>query len=208
VVRSGRFVKSATMSSMCNPACIQFAISHIGRDDVQGKSVIEVGSCNVNGSFRDHVRYFQPASYLGVDREPGPGVDQICEAERLIETFGPASFDLVISTEMLEHVLDWRLVVSNLKQLVRPEGVVFITTRSYGFPYHQYPNDYWRFETHDMQRIFADFHIRVLMPDPSEPGLFLKVVRPINFAPTALEDIAIYSMTTAQRALHADATTG
>ena len=34
---------------MCNPACMEFAISHILRQDVHDKSVLEVGSCNVNG---------------------------------------------------------------------------------------------------------------------------------------------------------------
>src|SRR5579859_2787949 len=100
---------------MCNPACIQFAIWHIGREEVFGKSVIEVGSYNVNGSFRDHIMYYAPASYLGVDAKPGPGVDRVCQAEQLLNSFQPSSFDLVVSTEMLEHVQDWRLVVRNLK---------------------------------------------------------------------------------------------
>jgi SAM-dependent methyltransferase len=186
---------------MCNPACLQFAISHLGRSDIQGKSVIEVGSCNVNGSFRDHIRYFHPASYLGVDSASGPGVDQICTAEQLIETFGTASFDLLVSTEMLEHVKDWRLVVTSFKELLRPGGTIVITTRSYGFPYHEYPGDYWRFETYDMQRIFADFHIMALMTDPSEPGVFLKAVRPDPYEPADLSSVALYSMSAQRRVL-------
>lgn len=163
--------------------------------------MIEVGSCNVNGSFRDHIRYFNPATYLGVDTAPGPGVDQICVAERLVETFGPASFDLLISTEMLEHVKDWRPVVTNFKELVKPNGMLVLTTRSYGFPYHAFPGDYWRYETYDMQRIFADFHIVALMPDPSEPGVFLKAIRPSPHQPTDLSGIELYSMSAQRRVL-------
>lgn len=189
---------------MCNPACLQFAISHLGCQDIQGRSVIEVGSCNVNGSFRDHIRYFQPAAYLGVDSAPGPGVDRICAAEALLDTFGPGSFDLVVSTEMLEHVRDWRLVITNLKELLQPDGALVITTRSHGFPYHEYPGDFWRFETYDMQRIFADFHIAVLMPDPSEPGVFLKALRPSAYNPMDLSNIALYSMGAERRVLSND----
>jgi SAM-dependent methyltransferase len=184
---------------MCNPACIQFAISHIGRDDVQGKSVLEVGSRNVNGSFRDHISYFGPASYTGVDAIPGPGVDRVCPAEELLTMFKPSSFDLVVSTEMLEHVADWRLVVSNLKQLLKPGGALVLTTRSYGFPLHGYPDDFWRFETYDMQPIFSDFLIKVLMPDPSEPGVFIKAVRPDPYEPNDLGAIRIFSMRTQER---------
>ena len=186
---------------MCNPACIRFALDHLHREDITRKSVIEVGSCNVNGSFRDHVRYFGPASYLGVDAAPGPGVDQVCPAEQLVETFGPECFDLLISTEMLEHVRDWPSVITDMKQLVKPNGMVVITTRSFGFPLHCYPDDYWRYETEDMQRIFADFHIRALMPDPSEPGVFLKVVRPPGWSPADLKSIELYSMKLERRAL-------
>jgi SAM-dependent methyltransferase len=186
---------------MCNPACIQFAISHILRQDVAGKSVLEVGSYNMNGSFRDHIRYFAPASYFGVDAQPGPGVDQECNAESLLEEFGPCSFDVVLSTEMLEHVADWRKVITNLKQVLKPGGTVILTTRSFGFPHHDYPRDYWRFETHDMQAIFLDFHIQALMPDPSEPGVFVKATRPDPYRETDLSRIALYSMSERKRSL-------
>jgi predicted SAM-dependent methyltransferase len=134
-----------------------------------------------------------------VDATEGPGVDKVCRAEDLVSTFGPESFDLIISTEMLEHVADWRLVVRSLKECLRPGGTLVITTRSYGFPLHQYPDDYWRFETHDFQRIFADFYIETLMKDPSEPGVFLKAVRPLHTSPADLDSISLFSMKTQKR---------
>ena len=100
---------------------------------------------------------------------------------------------------MLEHVADWRLVVKNLKECVTPLGKLVITTRSYGFPMHQYPDDYWRFETYDMQRIFADFEIETLMKDPSEPGVFLKSARPRMLSPVDLDSIFLFSMKTQER---------
>jgi SAM-dependent methyltransferase len=184
---------------MCNPACIRFALDHIGRLDVEGKSVLEVGSYNVNGSLRDHICYFGPASYLGVDAAAGPGVDQVCRVENLLSAFGAARFDLIVSTEMLEHVAEWRPAVRNLKECVKPWGKLVITTRSYGFPLHQYPDDYWRFETYDLQHIFADFHIETLMKDPSEPGVFLKAIRPEVSSPADLDSIFLFSMKTHER---------
>jgi hypothetical protein len=179
---------------MCNPGCMQFALSHISGREVAAKSVLEVGSRNLNGSFRDHVQYFHPASYVGIDASDGPGVDRICPAEKVLDTFGPCSFDVVVSTEMLEHVADWRAVISNLKGAVKPMGVLVLTTRSFGFPLHNYPEDNWRFETFDMQRIFNDFLIQVLMPDPFEPGVFIKAIRPPHFEPVDLRNISVFSM--------------
>jgi len=88
---------------------------------------------------------------VGVDIEPGKFVDVVLPAERLVEHFGPESFDVVIATELLEHVQDWRLVVNNMKAVLRRGGYIYITTRSYGFPFHAYPYDFWRYEVEDLK---------------------------------------------------------
>src|SRR5262245_27728467 len=113
---------------MCHDACIDFGRRNIHSSDVKEKDVLEVGSRDINGSLRPYIASLGPRSYVGVDSERGPGVDEVCPAEQLIHRFGSESFDLVISTEMLEHVRDWRAVVSNLKRTVRPGGTLLFTT--------------------------------------------------------------------------------
>lgn len=184
---------------MCNTACVQFAWAHLGADDVAGKRVIEVGSFDVNGSLRPWIESLGPASYVGVDITEGPGVDVICDASALVARFGAESFDVVISTEMLEHVRAWRSVVSNLKNLLRPGGVLLVTTRSVGFGYHGYPSDFWRYSDQDFRRIFADMTIHALSSDPECPGIFLKAERPVDFVEQPLDSIQIYSILKSKR---------
>jgi SAM-dependent methyltransferase len=184
---------------MCNPACLDFAERVLPADLVRGRRVIEVGSMNVNGSVRAGLEALGPAKYVGVDLGEGPGVDQVCPADRLLERFGPKSFDLVVSTEMLEHVLDWRTAVENLKGLVADGGHLLITTRSRGFPYHEFPYDYWRYEQDDMRRIFADFTIEALEPDSFMPGVFMLARRDGARPVVDLSQVALYSIVAGAR---------
>jgi SAM-dependent methyltransferase len=184
---------------MCNKACLDFGDKAITDQDVRGKRILEVGSRDVNGSVREIVGRFAPAEYVGVDIEEGPGVDQVCGVDELVSRFGPESFDAVLSTEMIEHVRDWRSAITQLKTVLRPGGILLITTRSKGFPYHDYPSDYWRFELDDMQRIFSDMSIEALEGDPSEPGVFVKARRPEVFKPNDLSAVNLFSIITGDR---------
>ena len=179
---------------MCNKACIEFGRANLKEEEVKGKSVIEVGSFYLNGSLRPIAKEFLPSSYIGVDLQIGPGVDQICDAHDLLDRFGSGNFDLLISTELLEHVRDWRKVISNFKHILKPNGVLLITTRSKGFYYHDYPFDFWRYEISDMQVLFSDFIIEVIEKDPSEPGVFIKARKPNTFTERETTNYQLYSI--------------
>ncbi len=185
---------------MCNSACIQFASVHLTEDVVRGKTVIEVGSMDVNGSVRSIVEALGPARYIGVDLCEGPGVDMICAAEDLVDVFGCETFDLLISSEMLEHVREWKCVIRNFKRLLRPHGYLFATTRSKGFFYHDYPHDFWRYELEDMKDIFSDFNLLALESDPLAPGIFMLARKPDRFIENDLAPLKLYSMIKFRRA--------
>jgi SAM-dependent methyltransferase len=187
---------------MCNEECLRFASRHLRRQEVDGKDVLEVGARVVQQpelSLRATIQALRPRSYLGVDIEPGPGVDEVCPAEELASRYGDASFDLVVCTEVLEHVENWRTVVSNLKQVLRPSGVLLVTTRSRGFPYHGFPHDHWRYEPGDMRAIFSDLEIAALEDDRSAPGVLMKALKPTVFEEVDLTDHRLYSVSERQR---------
>jgi SAM-dependent methyltransferase len=180
---------------LCNVSVIEFFIDNVELQEFKGKKVLEIGSKYVNGSVRPFItRYLHPAQYVGVDVESGRYVDLVLPAEKLLNRFGRESFDVVIATEILEHVKDWRIVIENIKSVAKAGGVVFVTTRSLGFPYHACPYDYWRYEISDMKKIFGDFKIVNLTKDLLEPGVFLKAIKPDQWKPCDLTSVAVYSM--------------
>ena len=136
------------------PYTIAFTVNNLNRKEVEGTNVLEVGSYNVNGSIRPVIEMRNPNRYIGVDFQEGPGVDEICTAGDLVKKFGKNSFDIVISSDTLEHILDWRDAISNIKRVCKTGGILIISVPSIGFPYHSYPHDYWRFEVKDLEVIF------------------------------------------------------
>ncbi len=179
---------------MCNTACVKFVQHHLTKEEIQGRSVLEVGALDVNGTVRPAVEALGPAEYIGVDIETGPGVDEVCDAHELVERFGDSRFDILISTELLEHVRNWRKVISGFKQVLKPGGLLILTTRSEGHPYHGYPWDFWRYEPDDMKVLFADFDIERIDPDRLEPGVFVKARKPVDFREQDLARHNLYAV--------------
>lgn len=168
---------------MCNSNCISWGISHILKQEVEGKGILEVGSFDVNGSLKSSILLLGPSRYIGVDIVEGPGVDIICRCEDLVEKFGLNSFDFVVSTCTLEHIEDWRSSISNIKRVCKPEGKILIIVPSV-WPIHDYPSDYWRFGKEDLGNIFSDFRIEYLEEiheNLDEALVYLKCCKPEFF---------------------------
>jgi SAM-dependent methyltransferase len=99
---------------------------------------LELGSTDINGS----VRSLFSGEYVGIDHKDGRGVDRVMSANAL--DFPAASFDVVVSTSMLEHDPAFWQTLPEVARVLRPDGYFILTTVSTGFPVHDEP-DYWRF---------------------------------------------------------------
>jgi len=150
-------------------------------DLVTGRDVIEVGSYDVNGSVRPTLEPLA-SSYLGVDVSPGPSVDVVADVADL-PTLYPDGFDVVITTEMLEHVASWKAAIKSLVKAVKRGGVLALTTRSLGFPLHNYPVDTWRYSVDEMRAILegAGLVVDSSEPDPQQNGVFAVAHKPAKW---------------------------
>lgn len=174
---------------------INFFREIVTKEMIEGKRLLEVGSLDVNGSVKPTACSLHPSEYIGIDLVEGPGVDLILPAEKIIEHFGINSFDMIISTETLEHVIDWRLVINNIKRAIKEEGYVFIST-PVAQGKHLFPTDCWRFNKEDWKEIWADFEILILEQEQKGDSLFLLARKPKDWTEKDLSDIEILSVVT------------
>lgn len=175
-----------------HPAVQDFVTQALTAEHVAGKRVLEVGSYDVNGSVRPYIESLDPAEYLGVDAGPGPSVDRVVDCEQLCSQVGN-DWDIVISTEMLEHVKDWQTCMAQLAEAVTPNGHLIVTTRSPGFPYHPFPDDFWRFTIEQMTQILTTlgFVSLTVADDPQCPGVFGGGRKPLDWQPSSLDSITV-----------------
>lgn len=113
--------------------------------------VLDVGACDVNGTFRPLVEG-RGWRYTGLDVAAGANVD-IVTPDPFGFPLADNSFDIVISGSTMEHVTAiWRWV-PELVRVLRPGGFLAIHTH-WQFVEHRYPVDCWRIMPDGMRYLF------------------------------------------------------
>lgn len=134
-------------------------------------STLEVGSLDVNGN----VRWSFTGPYIGIDFRDGPNVDKVMNAHNL--EFDNESFDVVVSTEMIEHDSAFWISLAEMGRVLKKGGFLIITTRGNGFPEHGFPEDYWRFMPNSAKLLtdLAGCRLETTLPDPDwgQPGIYV-----------------------------------
>ncbi|WP_030917276.1 class I SAM-dependent methyltransferase [Streptomyces sp. NRRL B-24720] len=105
-----------------------------GIDRAASWRVLDLGGRDINGTIRSHL---PKATWTGTDIEPGDGVDIVHDAT-LTWPADAGQFDVVVCTEVLEHLPLWRLVLHTAAEALEPGGpeLLVVTCASDGRPEH------------------------------------------------------------------------
>ena len=107
----------------------------LGRGPGRGARVLDVGSYDVNGTYRPLVEG-RGWEYTGLDVAAGPNVD-VVTADAYRFPFEDGAFDVVLTGSTMEHVeAIWRWV-PELARVLKPGGLLAIVTH-WSFPEHRY----------------------------------------------------------------------
>lgn len=108
-------------------------------DGIEHKSILDVGSYDVNGTLRP---IFAFGKYFGLDMACGPNVDIVAESHNI--PLDDNSFDIVVSSSCFEHDDMFWVTFLEMCRVVKSGGYIYIQAPSSG-PYHAHPVDNWRF---------------------------------------------------------------
>ncbi len=94
--------------------------------------------------------------YVGLDIESGLSYEDV-KADFLwdgvVMPFENETFDFVFSTEVLEHVPDPYIYLSEIRRVLKPGGVFFFTV-PFLMSLHEVPHDYYRYTPFALELIF------------------------------------------------------
>ena len=95
--------------------------------------------------------FFQPSvEYVGADLPGNPAADVEIEPDGTVP-IPDASFDAVLSTQVLEHVADPAVYLAECRRVLRPGGRLLLSTHGI-MVYHPDPVDYWRWTSAGLRR--------------------------------------------------------
>jgi len=152
------------------------------------KKTLDIGA---GGS--SYQRFFPNRVTIDVDAKRKP--DIIADAHKL--PFKDGEFPVVLCTEVLEHLRDPRIAITEMKRVLQPKGMLILTTR-FVYPIHDAPHDYWRFTKYGLEELFSDWDIIELIPETTDMETMAVLLQRIGFQThmrfNKLSKIAIFSL--------------
>ena len=119
----------------------------------QGSRVLDVGAGDA-----PYAELFAHTDYVTLEWEGSPhagGRTAAITASADAMPLREASFDVVLLTQVLEHVLRPAAVLTEIARVLRPGGTLFATV-PFAWELHEEPHDYWRFTQYALAALLED----------------------------------------------------
>ncbi|MEP7197125.1 MAG: class I SAM-dependent methyltransferase [Saprospiraceae bacterium] len=148
-------------------------VSRVSKMVNENDSILDVGAGECQYKY-----FFSHAKYVSTDwcgttdyHQYSAGIDHICPADKL--PFADESFEAVLCTQVLEHVVNPAAVIQEISRILKPEGNLFLTVPQ-SWEEHEQPHDYYRF-TQFALRYLAEENNFIVVEIKPQGGRFLVI---------------------------------
>jgi SAM-dependent methyltransferase len=104
--------------------------------------------------YRSFFKSEQIERYDILDVQPGPTVTIVADLQDCPQ-IEDNTYDVIICTQVLEHVPNPFKAVAELHRILKPGGHLIVTVPA-AYPYHAVPRDYWRFTKDSLELLFNE----------------------------------------------------
>ncbi len=98
--------------------------------------------------------------YIGIDLEENPRAKIHISPKGQIHMLDN-TVQVVLSTQVLEHVVDPLFYLSEARRILQPDGMLILSTHGY-WMFHPDPTDYWRWTSAGLQKIITESGFEVI----------------------------------------------
>lgn len=141
------FQRIGLMSSMTSPRQHAFMARYAS----------PVTALNIGAGKTTFREYFPNQVTTDVEERSGMKIDIIADAHDL-SVIPDHSYELVLFTEVLEHLHTPQQAIDEIHRVLKPGGLVLLTTR-FIFPLHSSPVDYFRYTKYGLRHLLRNFDI-------------------------------------------------
>jgi len=111
--------------------------------------VLDVGSKDA-----PYKKFIPATKYMTLDIDSANKPDICCDLHDI--KWKNNYFDTIIATEVLEHLYDPQTAINEIHRILKPGGVVILSTR-FIYAYHPDPHDYYRFTWDSLKYLMRNF---------------------------------------------------
>ena len=130
---------------------------------------------DVGGKGKPYACFFvgRVKNHFVLDIAPAISVDVVGDGRSM--PFANASVDVVLCTQVLEHIPEPLPVISEIRRVLKPGGKLMLSVPAI-FPQHGSPGDYWRYMPQGLAWILRDFQtVSIKGEAGTVPSIFLVI---------------------------------
>ncbi len=126
---------------------------------------LKVRILDIGCGYKPYMTLFEKESfdfeYIGVDFNENSEADFILDMNKDKLPFSDSSFDIVILSEVLEHLYNPLNAIKEAVRVLRKTGYIYIST-PFVYHYHDIPYDFYRYTEFFYKRVAEDFSLEII----------------------------------------------